>query len=83
VIGVKHMVEQLIEYIVKHLVTQPTAVEVTGMDTPEKYVVQIRVAQSDIARVIGSEGRILRALRTLAVAVGTPVDKDIVVDVLR
>jgi hypothetical protein len=77
------MVEQLVEYIVKHLVTQPTSVAVSGVDTPEKYIVQIRVAGPDIARVIGSEGRILRALRTLASVVGEPLNKDIVVDVIR
>ena len=77
------MIEQLIEYIIKHLVTQPASVEVSGQDTPEKYIVQIRVATPDIARVIGSEGRILRALRTLASVVGEPLNKDIVVDVMR
>lgn len=77
------MVEKLVEFLVKNLVSQPTAVSVTSIETPELLTVQIRVATQDVARVIGSEGRIFRALRTLATFVGAEKQKEIMIEVIK
>lgn len=76
------MLEKLVAYIVKTLVSMPEAVMITSIETPEKCTIQVRVAEADIARVIGSEGRILRALRTMA-ASSAHAHKDIAVDIVR
>lgn len=77
------MAEKLVEYIVKQLVTQPDAVVVSSIETGEKCVVQVRVAAQDMARVIGSEGRIFRALRTIVTLVGAQQNKDFVIDIAK
>lgn len=85
------MVIQLISSIVKKLVDKPERVtvqeiEATGSpgaevsaDRQGRAVIQVRVAAHDLSRVIGSEGRVFRALRTL-VHVMSPDQKDLVVD---
>jgi len=70
------MVKQLIEYIVKQLVESPDAVTVTL--NSEKQVLEVRVAKSDLGKVIGKEGQTVRAMRALVQAVGSEDIKDIV-----
>lgn len=77
------MVEKLVERIVKQLVSQPDAVSVSSVETAGKCVIQVQVASEDIARVIGSEGRIFRALKTIVMLIGAQQNKDIVVDIAR
>lgn len=77
------MVEKLIEYLVKQLVTQPESVMISSVEEEGKCTVQVRVAQQDIARVIGSEGRILRSLRTMGSVAGALKNKEIVVEIVK
>ncbi|HBY05596.1 MAG: hypothetical protein UV38_C0001G0210 [candidate division TM6 bacterium GW2011_GWE2_42_60] len=77
------MVEKLLEYLVKQLVTQPESVMVSSVEADGKCTIQVRVAQQDIARVIGSEGRILRSLRTMGGVSGALKNKEIVVEILK
>ncbi|MBN2267014.1 MAG: KH domain-containing protein [Candidatus Babeliaceae bacterium] len=77
------MIEKLVERMVKQLVTQPEAVLVSSIEASGKCVIQVRVASEDIARVIGSEGRIFRALKTIVTLVGAQQNRDIVVDIAR
>jgi predicted RNA-binding protein YlqC (UPF0109 family) len=75
------MVQELLKHLVGQLVARPQAVTVEKVDNGEKTVVQVRVAAGDLARVIGSEGRTFRALRTLARVAAGDVALDVVVDV--
>ena len=75
------MLEKLVEYIVQNLVSKPEAVVITGIEKDGKHVIQIRVAAEDVARVIGSEGRIFRALRAVVMLIGQQQQKDVVVDI--
>jgi uncharacterized protein len=75
------MLEKLVEYIVQNLVSKPEAVAVTGVEKEGKLVIQIRVAAEDVARVIGSEGRIFRAIRAVVMLIGAQQQKDVVVDI--
>ena len=78
--------KELVEFIVKHLVTQSDAVEVEGNygegDSVKKIL--IRVAHEDVGRVIGKRGATINAIRLLAkaaaVKAGERVDVDIVED---
>ena len=76
--------EDFIAYLVKNLVEEPDAVEVTSRQGEEWVNIDIRVAPGDIARVIGRKGRTIQALRTLAVTaaarLGTRVRVDLVED---
>lgn len=61
------MLKDLIEHVVKELVTQPQAISIE-MDEPESSLIvfKIHVDDSDRGRVIGKEGKTIKAIRTLA-----------------
>lgn len=61
---------ELVTYIVEELVEDKSAVNVTSEETNGVEVITIRVAEGDIGKVIGKQGKIAMAIRTLAKAVG-------------
>lgn len=65
----------LIEYIAENLVNEPDKVQVTEIEGDEKVIVELRVADEDIGKVIGKSGSVARALRTLIAAIGSREDK--------
>ena len=78
--------KELVEFIVKRLVTQPDDVEVKVETKEDRGVIkiQIRVAHEDVGRVIGKRGATINAIRLLAkaaaVKAGERVDVDIIED---
>jgi uncharacterized protein len=56
---------ELLEYLAKQLVDQPDAVRVERVDEDDAVVLRLHVAQDDLGKVIGRQGRIARALRTI------------------
>ena len=59
------MMSNLIEYIAKSLVDEPDEVQVTEHDDHGRIIVHLDVAEDDIGRVIGRDGRIATAMRSL------------------
>ena len=59
------MEKDLIEYIAKSLVDDPSAVSVQEVEGEKSTIIELRVAPSDIGKVIGKYGRIAKALRTV------------------
>jgi len=57
--------EELIDYIARSLVDDPTEVSVTVRETEREMRVELRVAEEDMGRVIGRQGRVANAMRTL------------------
>lgn len=74
--------KELVEFVVKHLVTQPDSVSVESMEEENGFKVLIRVAHEDVGRIIGKRGATINAIRLLAkaaaVKAGERVDVDIV-----
>jgi predicted RNA-binding protein YlqC (UPF0109 family) len=64
--------EELIEYVAKSLVDDPTAVKVKRKDAGASLIIELRVAQHDTGRIIGKSGRVANALRTLLRASDNP-----------
>lgn len=56
---------EFIEYVARMLVTSPDEVEVTESVDGETIVYHLKLAPDDVGRVIGREGRIVRAIRSL------------------
>lgn len=56
---------ELIEYIARSIVDSPDDVVVTEEDDGEQIVFHLKVAEEDMGRVIGKQGRIANAMRTL------------------
>lgn len=57
--------QELIEYIARSLVDDPTEVSVAVRETGREIRVELRVAEEDMGRVIGRQGRVANAMRTL------------------
>ena len=73
---------ELLEFIAKSMVSHPEAVEVTVTEKETATVLQLHVAEDDMGKVIGKQGRISKAIRTvMKAAVGSKVKK-VVVDIV-
>ena len=57
--------KEFIEYLVKALVDNPDEVNVTQIDGEKTVIFELRCNQSDIGKVIGKQGRTIKAIRTL------------------
>jgi uncharacterized protein len=74
--------KELVEYLVKALVDKPDQVNVTQTDGEQVTVVEIKVADDDAGKVIGKEGRIANAIRTLVKAAGAKSRKRVTVEIM-
>ena len=63
----------LVEHLAKSLVDQPDAVKVTQVDNGKEITIHLTVAQEDMGKVIGKQGKIAKAMRTI-VRAATPRD---------
>ncbi|MBI5180151.1 MAG: KH domain-containing protein [Nitrospirota bacterium] len=77
------MMKELIEYIAKSLVDKPESVVVSVVEGEKTTVVELRVAQEDLGKVIGKEGRTARSMRTILNAAGTKLGKRCVLEILE
>lgn len=75
--------KELVEMIAKALVDNPEAVSVRQVDAEQTTVLELRVAQSDLGKVIGKQGRTARAIRTLLGASGMKLRKRFVLEILE
>ncbi len=62
------MERDLVEYIAKSLVDDPSAVAVSERESERGTVLELRVASGDVGKVIGKYGRVAQAIRTLLMA---------------
>ncbi|GAB1483058.1 KH domain-containing protein [Treponema sp.] len=76
------MEKDLIEYIAKSLVDDPSAVEVNVVEGEKSNILELRVAQEDIGKVIGKHGRIAKAIRTVLQAAAVKSGKRSVLEIL-
>ena len=74
--------KDLVEYIVKALVDKPEEVKVVETVGENVTIVEINVAKEDAGKVIGREGRIANAIRTVAKAAGAKQNKKISVEII-
>jgi predicted RNA-binding protein YlqC (UPF0109 family) len=75
--------KELIEMIAKALVDNPDEVVVNEIEGEQTTVLELRVAQSDLGKVIGKQGRTARAIRTLLGASGMKLRKRFVLEILE
>lgn len=74
--------EGLVRYLVESLVDVPEAVEIAVTQTEETIAFQITLDPTDVGKVIGRGGRIIKAIRTLARAAGSTDNRQVEVDVV-
>ena len=74
--------KELLTYIVQNLVDDPAQVSVTERKADGETVFEVRVADGDMGKVIGRQGRIVKQIRILMRAVAQRKGKKISVDIL-
>lgn len=75
--------KDLVEVIAKSLVDNPDEVVVTQKEESNSILVELKVAPSDMGKVIGRQGRIAKAIRTVIKAASSKYDKKVVVEILQ
>ena len=74
--------KELVEVIAKALVDDPESVVVNEREEKKTTVLQVRVAESDMGKVIGKQGRIAKAIRSVVKAAAAKEDKKVIVDIM-
>jgi predicted RNA-binding protein YlqC (UPF0109 family) len=75
--------KDLIKYIAQSLVDQPDQVEVTEIAGEQTSVFELKVAKEDMGQVIGKQGRMAKALRTILSAASAKLKKHSVLEILE
>jgi len=75
--------KELVELIARSLVDNPADVRVTEIEGAQATVLELRVAEGDLGKVIGKQGRTARAMRTILGASGTKLRKRFVLEILE
>ena len=73
--------KELVEMIARALVDNPDEVVVTETETENEIVLKLSVAPADMGKVIGKQGKIAKAIRTVVRASASKSDKKILVDI--
>ncbi len=74
---------ELVEYIARALVDDSDAVKVTEIEGDKVTVIELRVGQGDLGKVIGKQGRTARAIRTILNANATKLRKRAVLEIVE
>lgn len=75
--------KELVEVIAKSLVDYPDEVQVTETENDKAVVLELKVAQSDMGKVIGKQGRIAKATRTVVKAAASKEDRKVIVEIMQ
>jgi uncharacterized protein len=73
----------LIEQIAKALVDEPDQVSVTAVEDGRETVLELKVAENDLGKVIGKHGRTARAMRNLVAAAGMKLNQQFALEILE
>ena len=73
--------KELVEVIAKALVDNPDEVVVTETQKDEEIVIELKVAAADMGKVIGKQGRIAKAIRSVVEAAASKEDKKVIVEI--
>lgn len=72
----------LVEFVARSLVDDADSVQVKRIDNPESMVIELHVAPDDMGKVIGKQGRIAKAIRTVVKAATAKFDKPVFVEIM-
>ena len=74
--------DELVRYIASNLVSNPDEVKVDLIEGDRQIIIELRVAPDDMGKVIGKQGRIAKAIRTVVKAASLKENKKYVVDIV-
>ena len=75
--------KELVEVIAKSLVDCPDEVVVTETENDKAIVLELRVAQADMGKVTGKQGRIAKAIRSVVKAAASKEEKKVIVEIMQ
>ncbi|MBE7046584.1 MAG: KH domain-containing protein [Ruminococcaceae bacterium] len=75
--------KELLTFLAKSLVDYPDEVTVTEVEKDNALVLELRVNESDMGKVIGKQGRIAKSIRTVIKAASTKEDKKVIVEIMQ
>lgn len=73
---------EFVQYVLENLVAEPNQLKINEIEGPEESIVEVRVADEDVGKVIGKSGSVARALRNVVNAVGLKEDKAYTVEII-
>jgi predicted RNA-binding protein YlqC (UPF0109 family) len=76
-------VKELVEVIAKALVDNPDEVVVTEIEDGNDLRIELKVAAADMGKVIGRQGRIAKAIRSVVKTAATRIDKKVTVEIIE
>ena len=74
---------ELVEFIAKALVDKPDEVSVNEIEGSQSIIIELKVASEDMGKVIGKQGRIAKAIRTVVKAAAIKDNKRVVVEIIQ
>ena len=74
---------ELVKYMAQALVEKPEAVDVREVENEDSIVIELRVDPDDMGKVIGKQGRIAKAIRSVVKAAASKDDKKVVVEIVQ
>jgi len=75
--------KSLVEYIVKCIVDNKESVDVKQIEGEKSIVIEVKVAQEDMGKVIGKEGRTIKAIRTIMGVAAAKIGKKVMVELMQ
>ncbi len=75
--------KDLLEFIAKSLVDNPDEVNVHQVEGERSLILELKVAEDDMGKVIGKQGRIAKAIRTVVNAAAVKEDKRVIVEIIQ
>ena len=75
--------KEILSYIVENLVETPSEISIQQVEQDDTITLQLKVAEADMGKVIGKQGRIAKAIRAVVKAAASKEDRKIVVDILQ
>jgi uncharacterized protein len=82
-LGQQSSLRELVEYLARGLVDSPEKVEVEEVDEPDALVFELKVADEDLGKVIGKQGRTAKAMRTILSAASSKTRRRVLLDIIE
>lgn len=77
------LMKEFVAYLIKNLVDQPQAVNVEIIEGEQGTVIEVKVSPEDVGKIVGRQGRTIKALRTITMTVGARVGRRVRLDVVQ
>ena len=75
--------KELVELIAKSLVDNPDEVQVSQLDGEQSSIIELKVAQEDVGKVIGKQGRNVQAIRVILDAAGMKLKRRFILEIIE